>query len=199
MFMFNARPLYAAMIPLFATSHEGGNGGSSMTLLDMDSILGQSLDDTPDVPEFINDIPAGSYLLTITKAGVEKYKSKDEDTGLETERMRIRVVYSIQKTIELADPTDIPVPDGSLFSESFMVNENGMQYFKRQAKKTLGTDNIQGASVKEILAEMENDLTLQAKVKTKSTKADNGKEYKNVQVHIIGTVDDPDFVTATGS
>lgn len=167
-----------------------------MTLLDMDSILGQSLDDTPDAPEFINDIPAGNYILTITKAGVERYESADKDgvEGEKTQKMRIRLVYSVLKTVELSDPTETPVPDGSLFSETFMTNEQGMSFFKRQAKNVLGADNLLGVPVKDILAELQNDKSIQAKVQTRESKgsgANASKVYKNVQVHILGCVDDP--------
>lgn len=158
------------------------------TLLDMNDILGQSLDDTVDAPEFVNP-PSGNYHLNITSAKVEKYSSKDKDTQEQTEKMRIRMTYSVKKTVELADPSEIPVADGALFSETFMANSDGLSFFKRQAKNVLGADNIQGVPLKDILAELENDKTISAKVKCKETEGSNGKTYTNVQVHILGLVD----------
>lgn len=171
----------------------GLDTATQTTLLDMNDLMGQSLDDTEDVPEFINDVPAGNYLLNLTTVKVEKYKSKDKETQQEEEKLRIRIVYSVTKTVDLADPSDLPVPDGSLFSETFMINENGKKYFKRQAKNVLGAENIEGVPMKDIFAAMSDDVTVRAKVKTKESAGDGGKVYLNVQVHILGKVDDPQF------
>lgn len=162
------------------------------TLLDMNDILGTSLDGVESAPEFV-DPPDGNYHLNIQKVGLENYESKDAESQEMTKKRRIRITYNINKTVELADASDLPVSDGSLFSETFMVNPEGLKYFKRQAKNILGEDNISGVPLKDIIDEMMNDKTVSAKVKTKVSTGNNGKEYSNVQVHILGLVDEVDL------
>lgn len=91
------------------------------TLLDMNDILGTSLDGVESAPEFV-DPPDGNYHLNIQKVGLENYESKDAESQEMTKKRRIRITYNINKTVELADASDLPVSDGSLFSETFMVN-----------------------------------------------------------------------------
>lgn len=177
--------LCAAALPLMMAEESVGGD----TLLDMDDILGTSLDDVESAPEFI-DPPDGNYNLDIQKVGLENYESKDKDTQQVSKKRRLRITYAVHKTIELANPNELTAPDGSLFSETFMINPEGLKYFKRQAKNVLGEDNIKEVPLKDIMNEMMNDKTVKAKVKTKTTTGDNGKEYSNVQVHILGLVDD---------
>ena len=177
--------LIATALPLHAVE-EGGGGD---TLLDMDDLLGQSLDGVESAPEFV-DPPDGNYHLDIQKVGLESYESKDKGSEEKTKKRRIRITYAVHKTVEMANPSDLAAPDGSLFSETFMVNADGLKYFKRQAKNVLGEDNIKEVPLKDIMDEMSNDKTILAKVKTKESTADNGKTYSNVQVHILGLVDD---------
>lgn len=158
------------------------------TLLDLDSVLGASIDGVEDAPEFVTP-PAGAYQLGVQVAKAEKYKTTNRETMEEEERVRIRIVYQVQKTVELANAADDqPVADGSLFSEQFMTNPEGLSYFKRQAKNILGEENIKGVSIGEILAELGNGHSFLAEVRIKKTKGKDAsgaaKVFENVQVRI---------------
>lgn len=156
------------------------------TLLDLNSVLGQSIDDVEAAPEFVEP-PDGAYMLEIADAKAEEYKVSDKDTGNEVTRTRLKIIYKVVQTHKLIHNEDSPVPVGSLFSEQFMTNEQGLSFFKRQAKNVLGEDVIKGTSIGEILKELPNNHTFNADVRVKETKGsgDNKeKTYKNVQVRI---------------
>ncbi len=171
--------------PVFAV-HRASDGAS--TLLDLDSVLGTSIDGVEDAPEFVTP-PAGNYLLGVQKASAEKYKTTNKETMEEEERVRIRLTYQVMKTVELANAQDDqPVADGSLFSEQFMTNPEGLSYFKRQAKNILGEEAIKGVSIGEILNELGNGHSFTAEVRIKKTKGKDAtgqpKVFENVQVRI---------------
>lgn len=165
------------------------------TLLDLDSVLGSNIDEVPDAPEFVLP-PDGSYRLGVQDSKAEKYKTTDKDSGEEIEKTRLKIIYTVLETKELSDPEEEPVANGSLFSEQFMTNAQGLSYFKRQAKNILGEDNIKGVTVGDIIKELPNDHTFDADVKVKSTpgkdRDGNKKTFQNVQVRIkagTGAVD----------
>ena len=162
---------------------EAATSAGSATLLDLNDVLDQSIDDVEDAPEFVIP-PAGAYLLHVADAKVEKYKVNDKDTHEEEERTRIRLVYAVDSTRELASAEELPVAPNSLFSEQFMTNPQGLSYFKRQANNILGEEVIKGAKIGDILNELrKGELHFAATVKVKKTTA-NGKTYENVQVRI---------------
>lgn len=156
------------------------------SLLDMDSILNQSIDEVETAPEFVVP-PDGAYLLGIADAKLESYDFTDKETGAEEERTRIKLFYQVVQTHKLVSEEESPVPAGSLFTEQFMTNPQGLSYFKRQAKNILGEDTIKGTSIGEILKELPNNHSFNADVRTKQTtvgKGDAAKTYRNVQVRI---------------
>lgn len=159
----------------------------SESLLDMDSILNQSIDDVDTAPEFVTP-PDGAYLLTIADAKLESYKFTDKKTQVEEERTRLKIFYQVVQTNKLVSEEESPVPAGSLFTEQFMTNPQGLSFFKRQAKNVLGEDTIKGTSIGEILKELPNNHTFNAdvRVKTEKVKIEGGadKTYRNVQVRI---------------
>ena len=158
------------------------------TLLSLDDVLGQSIDDVEDAPEFATP-PDGKYRLGCSDAKIEKYKTKDKESGDEVEKTRIKIVYQVMKTVELSDGEETPVADGPLFTETFMTNKQGLSYFKRQAKNILGEEFIKGATIGDILKELPNGHSFDADVRVKVTqgkKGDDGKQktYTNPQVRI---------------
>lgn len=162
------------------------DGGGAATLLDLDQVLGASIDGVADAPEFITP-PEGSYVLTVASAKAEKYTATNKDTKEEEERIRIRINYGVVSVKSLKDEAEAPPAAGSMFSEQFMTNPEGLSFFKRQAKNILGEENIKGATIKELLDALGEGHSFAADVKLKVTKGkgDNkGKEFTNVQVRI---------------
>ena len=144
------------------------------TILDIDSILDSNLGSVEDVPDYVTP-PEGLYILTIIKAEVDKYKNKEGTEGL-----RLKLTHRVDQTVETED---IPVSDGSLFSETFQATDDGLKYFKKAAKKMLNVDDFESASIRDVLATLENH-TFKAKVTIRKSES-NGKTYENVQVRPI--------------
>lgn len=170
-------------------------GGAAETLLDLNDVLNTSIDGVEDAPEFVTP-PDGSYRLTVNDAKAEDYKTTDKETQEELKKTRLKIFYSTVKTKELSNPEEQPVADGSLFSESFMTNAQGLSYFKRQAKNILGEDAIKGATIGDILKELcqGHQFDADVRVKVSQGKGQDGakRTFSNVQVRIKpGTGQDP--------
>lgn len=130
------------------------------TVLDMDSILDMTLDSVKDVPDYVNP-PSGAYTLSIEDAKFEIKKNKEgEKVG------RFSVTYKVEETIELASDKELPVADGSLFSESFTYTEDGIAYLKKQAKKLLNVDSVDGVSLRDLLDSLKDLAPFKAKIVT---------------------------------
>jgi len=185
--MFKRNLLSAVLGLAFAHSVVDNDGGGASTLLDLDEVLGQNIDGVEDAPEFVTP-PAGSYVLSVNAAKAEKYKTTDKDSGNEVEKVRLKLIYSVSSVVELEDAEEAPPAVGALFSEQFMTNPDGLSYFKRQAKNILGEDNIKGATISQILQELESgaySFNADVKLKVTNKKVDGqAKKYTNVQVRI---------------
>lgn len=192
--------LAVAILGAFAPSFAVESNGGGASLLDLDDVLETNIDGVEDAPEFITPA-AGSYILTVSEAKPEKYKTTDKESGEEIEKTRIKIIYSVVAVKELSDPEEAPPAAGSLFSEQFMTNPDGLSYFKRQAKNILGEDNIKGATIGAIISELSNGHTFSADVKLKVSKgkASDGskREYTNVQVRIKPTAAETSETPAT--
>lgn len=146
------------------------------TILDMDSILDQTLDTVPDIPDYVTP-PTGLYMLSIEEAKLEKYNTKDKKAGL-----RLKVVHKIEETVETEE---MPVADGSLFSETFQATEEGLGYFKRAAKKYLGVESLDGVSIRDIIAELTQAAPFKARITIRKTPNPAGGMYENVQIRPV--------------
>lgn len=149
----------------------------SQTILDIDSILDNTLDATPDVPDFATP-PTGDYIISVTDAKIEKYKSKDESKG---EGLRIKLTYSVDQTLQLVDDKELPVADGTLFTETYQATEDGLAFFKKSAKKLLNVTDVNGISIRDILASLVDVKGIKARIKLRKTTS-NGRDYENVQI-----------------
>ena len=156
------------------------------TLLDLDSVEDIDFDSIQDAPGFIEP-PDGVYKLNVEKAAIETYKTKEGET-----KRRFAHYYAVSAVIELADPTEQEPKAGDKFSERFMVNDVGIQYWKTKAKAILG--DIGKVTVQNALAELSTgNYTFKARVNTKKSKGKDGKEYKNVQVRVLSADEDIPF------
>lgn len=147
---------------------------SEHTILDLDSILDQSMDEIPDVPEFLNP-PSGNYVLAVEDCKPEEYKTKDGEKGL-----RIKITYKVIETIEVAD-NQPPVPNGTLFTEQFQATPEGLGFFKQRAKKVLNVESLEGTTNREVMGEMKGQ-EFKARIVIRKSKGQDGREYENVNV-----------------
>jgi hypothetical protein len=148
------------------------------TLLDLDNMLNDTLDAIPDAPDFTNP-PAGEYRLQVKDAAIDKYKTKDDPN---TERQRLKITYSILETISTAS-NEQPVPDGSLFTETFMATEQGLGYFKKRIKEVMGASDVAGVTLSDMMNSVKG-TDFNARITIKKS-VSNGKEYGNVQIRVV--------------
>jgi hypothetical protein len=153
------------------------------TILDLDAMMDIEMDKVETLPDYVTP-PAGSYLLKVEEAKVEKYKTKPKDGKQAEEGTRLKIQYSVQNTMELEKASDLPVKDGSLFSESFMGTEDGIKFFKRQAMNIMNVTDLTGAKMKDVLDGLK-DMEFKAKITIRKTPNPSGGEYENVQVRPV--------------
>ncbi len=154
------------------------------TILDLDNMLDESLDSVPDMPDFQNP-PDGLYRLKTMSAKIEQYTSKAKDGKPEQKGTRIRLTTSVLKTVEIK-PGELPVPDGTLFSETFQGTEEGLGYFKARAIKVLNVEDLKGVALRDILSGLA-DAEYDAKITIKVSKTDTGT-FENLNVRVIPPV-----------
>lgn len=151
---------------------------SNDTILDLDALLDSTMDGVKDVPDFVNP-PAGVYMLRVKEAKSEQYTQKAKDGKPEQKALRLKIMYEVAETIETKEA---PVADGSLFSESFMATEDGLGYFKNQAKKIFNVKELGDAKIRDILESLTGQ-EFKAAITIRKT-----GEYENVQVRPVHEV-----------
>ena len=140
---------------------------SQDTILDLDSMLDTAMSKVEDLPNFVTP-PEGLYDLTVSEVKVEKYTTKAKEGKPETKGQRIRVTYSIAGVIECSD--SIPPALNSMFSESFMGTEDGIKYFKRQAKNIMNVSDLGDATLRDVMDGLK-DTSFKAKIKIQKNEA----------------------------
>lgn len=149
------------------------------TILDLDALLDGNLNDVKDVPDFVTP-PEGAYMLAINDVALDKREDKDK-----VEKVVIVITYSVAGTLEVKD---MPVADGSLFTERFQYTEDGKAYFKRAAKNILNVDSVDGASLRDIFAALKDSAPFKAAI-THSTstvgEGANAKNYTNLRIRPV--------------
>lgn len=151
------------------------------TILDIDALLDSTLDSVPDMPDYLNP-PTGNYVLSITEAEIKAGKPADPAKKQAAKAPRIVITYRVDQTIE----TDgVPVPDLTLFTEGFQGTEDGVAFFKKQAKKLLNVEDLSGVTIRDILEALKGVQNFNAMLKNVVSQGDGGKEYENVNVRPV--------------
>ena len=155
---------------------------NTSTILDIDALLDSTLDSVPDIPDYLNP-PTGNYTLSVIEAEIKAGKPADPAKKQAAKAARLVITYKVDSTIE----TDgIPVPDGTLFTEGFQGTEEGITFFKKQAKKLLNVEDLSGVTIRDILEALKGVQNLSAMLKNTTTQSEDGKrEYENVNVRPI--------------
>lgn len=151
------------------------------TLLDLEAMVGENMDNIPDAPDYTNP-PAGEYRLEVREAKIDKYKPKAGGTA-----QRLKITYSIQATLSTA-ANEIPVPDGSMFTETFQATEQGLGYFKKRIKEVMGASDLNGVSLGDMMNSVKGqafDARITIKKSPKDPANPAAGEYENVQLKII--------------
>lgn len=164
----------------------------SSTLLGLDDIENMDFDSIEDAPGFVQP-PDGIYKLMVFKADLNKYKVKPENQvpGEPTEKKRFRLFYEIMEIEEMDEAAEQKPKVGDKFSENFMVNEEGVKYWKSKAKAIMGRE-LGKVTVANVLKELgAGNYEFRAKVQNtenegKAGTANAGKKFKNTNVRVIG-------------
>ena len=154
------------------------NTQASATILDLDSLLDSTLDGVEDIADYINP-PTGLYQLSIIEAEIKAGKKADPAKKQAAKAARIVITYKVEATTETEG---IPVPDGTLFTEGMQGTEDGLKFFKKQARKLLNVDSLDGVSIRDILGSLKEIGLFDARIVLKETPGDNGRTYENVNV-----------------
>lgn len=150
---------------------------SENTLLDLESMANETLDAIPDAPDFVTP-PAGEYSLVVKDAAIDKYKDKEG-----TAKQRLKITYTIAETVSTAN-NEPPVPNESIFSETFMGTEQGLGYFKKRIKEIMNTDNTQGVTLGDMMSSVKG-VQFKCRIAIKKTPNPKGGEYENIQIRVI--------------
>jgi hypothetical protein len=147
--------------------------------LDLGAMMEQTLDTIPDAPDFSNP-PAGEYNIDVKECKVDKYKTKDDPN---TEKQRLKLTYSVAETISVAG-NEQPVPDGSLFTETFQATELGLGYFKNRIKAIMNVSDLAGVSLADMMASVKG-MQFKCRISVKKSPNPKGGEYENLQIRVI--------------
>ncbi|HNF23309.1 MAG TPA: hypothetical protein PLJ29_00070 [Leptospiraceae bacterium] len=142
------------------------------TLLDLESLADESLEDIAEAPEYINP-PAGDYILRSVSGEIRTY---EEDDG--TTKQSIRVVIAVKEALELVSD-EPPVPEGSLFSLSFQGTKEGLGAFKRELRKMTGLEVLQPMTLNEYFQMLETELEFRGRISYRKFK---DREYINLRI-----------------
>lgn len=153
---------------------------SKKETLDLGAMMDASLDNIAEAPDF-NNPPAGLYILECKEAKVDKYKTKKEP---DVEKQRLKILYAVSQTVQLASDKEPPVPDGSMFSETFQATEEGLSYLKKRIREVMNASDLTGVSLGEMMNSVKG-TTFQARITIRTTKGDNGKDYENVNIRVV--------------
>ena len=150
---------------------------SDEKMLDLDSMLEDTLDTIEEMPDYLNP-PTGVYMLAVAKAPeIKKYK---QDDG--SERQSISLTLSVAETVETEET---PVPDGTLFTQNFQGTEKGLSALKRDARKILDVENLDGVSLRDIFGALEAAEPFKAKISYRSYKGQDGLVKEAMRLNVM--------------
>ena len=154
------------------------------TLLDLDALMDTKMDSVETMPDYMNP-PAGNYILTCVEAKIEKYDVKENQVKTGVQGNRIKLTYRVDVTEEVA-AGELPVPDGTLFTEGFQGTEEGLKYCKKACSNILGIKEFEGASLGEILDGVKN-VAFHARITIRKSEGEGGKVYENLNIRALAS------------
>lgn len=153
----------------------------NVTILSLDEMLDTEMNSVETLPDFVTP-PPGTYVLTVTECAIEKYKPKAKPgQAAPAEMSRIRQTYKVDQTIEVV-AGELPIADGSLFSETFMGTEEGLKYFKKSAMGVLNVKDLGDAKLRDVIDGVKGQ-SFKARITIRKTAKEDGTgHYENVQI-----------------
>lgn len=152
--------------------------------LDLGAMMEATLDDIPEAPDFVTP-PPGTYRLTVKECKVDTYTAKPKKDDEGGERQRLKILYVIEQTTGVSG-NEPPVPDGSMFSESFMATEQGLSYFKKRIKDIMNVSDMAGVTLGDMMSSAQGtSFDARITIKKSANPSDPLKPYENVQIAVI--------------
>ena len=160
------------------------NANTENMTLDLGAMMEETLDDIPEAPDFTNP-PAGEYVLSVKDAKIETYTAKPKKDDAGGERDRLKFLYTIEKTISVSG-NEPPVPDGSIFSETFQATTQGVSYFKKRVKDIMNVSDMTGVKLGELLDSVKG-ISFEARITIRKSPnpSDPLSPYENVQIRVV--------------
>lgn len=155
------------------------NDTTKQPLLDLNSMIEETLDAVPDAPDYSNP-PAGEYVLDVKEAKVDTYKNKEH-----VDCQRLKITYAVAETVSVA-AGEMPVPDGTMFTETFQATEMGLGYFKARIKAVLAVDDLSGVSLGDMMSSAKGaQFKCRITIKKSPKPGVAGEFYENVQIRVV--------------
>lgn len=154
--------LIAAILMAMTPMRIMEEGGGQQDFDDIDSLLDADLGSIEDLPDFVLP-PAGFYKLVVKKVDKKK-KVKDKSC--------VSFTFAVEEAIQLNNPAEEPVKQGSLFSQQFFPDTSvERQHMWRWLKKAIkgyletsaapnlsaGLDSMQGQMITAVITHRPNE------------------------------------------
>ena len=146
------------------------------TILDLETLANQTLDAIPDAPDFVNP-PAGEYAILCKDVVIDKYKNKQGE-----DQQRMKITYAVVETKSTAN-NEPPVPNESIFTETFQATEQGLSFFKKRIKELMGVTDVAGVTLGDMMASAKG-IQFNCRISYKKSES-NGKTYENLQLRVV--------------
>jgi hypothetical protein len=148
------------------------------TILDLETLADDVLDNIAEAADYVTP-PAGEYTLSVNDAIIDKYKDKEGNA-----KQRIKITYAVDDTLSLADK-EPPVPNGSLFTETFTATEQGVSFFKKRVKDITGADDLTGVGGIVGMLDAIKGMSFDCRLTIKKSEKPGGGFYENVQLRVV--------------
>ena len=146
-------------------------------MLDLEALANETLDSIQEAPDFVTP-PAGEYSLSVKDCAIDKYKTKEGEA-----KQRMKITYSIVSTLSLS-VDEPPVPNDSIFTETFMATEQGLGYFKKRIREIMNADDVTGVTLGDMMNSVKG-VQFNCRLTIKKSPNPKGGEYENIQLRII--------------
>ena len=149
------------------------------TILDLEAMLNESLDSIPEAAGYENP-PAGEYSLVVKDAAIDKYTDKAGK-----EQARLKITYEVAATLSTASGEQ-PVPNGTLFTETFQGTDQGIGFFKKRIREILAVEGLEGVVLKDILDSVKGaNFDARISIKKTAKKDAPGEFWENLNIKIV--------------
>lgn len=159
--------------------------------LDLGALLDSTLDNIEEAPDFALP-PPGEVRIRCEEIKTEKYTPKPKDGKVLPETQRLRFNYSLVHTYSVSNDEQ-PIPDGSLFSETYQGTEEGLSYAKKRIREILNVESVDGVTLRVMMDECKGkEFDARTSYRLTPNPADKDNPFKNLNMKVIQRVDSSD-------